>query len=152
MVDWLRRSITFLTLRSMESVCFFSSSTFLMCFSGACCSNTPTHGVWSQLLLSVWNICNPFCGSMMLLWNWKWESLSLSSLSNLVRLESLSYNSSILSLEVLKEFSVALLILFISGLLDFLDLMVIEFPSLWFLSGVFLDFFRKWDSGCPVLP
>ena len=95
MVDWLLSSITFLGLISMESAWLLSGSNLLMHFSGACFSTTPTPGVWYRLLISIWNICNPLCGSMNLLWNWKCESPPLSSMSEMVRSESLFYSSSI---------------------------------------------------------
>ena len=104
MVDWLRRSITFLSLISMESVCFFSSSTFLMRFSGGCCSTTPNPGVWPRLFFPFLNIWNPFFGPMTLFWNWKFESTLLSSLSDLVRSESLFSSSYISSSEFGKDF------------------------------------------------
>ena len=148
-------SIHFPRLRSMESALFFYNSTFLMCLSGACCSTTPTPGVYSRLLLSIWKLWNPLCGSMTLLCKLKLKYPSLSSLSDIVRYESSFSSSYVFYSKVVKEFSIAFLILFISDLfylLDLLDVLVIYFFSYWLLSGVSLELFRKWGAGCPVLP
>ena len=116
----------------------------MMVFPGACCSITPTPGVWFWLFFSVWNIWKPLYGSVTLLWNLKCESPLLSSLSEMVRSKYSFSSSTLFSSKVVQDFFIYFLRLFLSDLfdlLDFLDILVLDFSSSCFLAGVSLDFF-----------
>ena len=159
MVDCMHSRITFLMSSLLELVWLFLNSTFLFRPSNYFYSTTHvgvfTPGVLTESLWSLLNFLDPV-NDIGLLCNCKWLFTLLSSLSELMRLDSSSPNSPIFNSIVVKVFLICLFSLMMSDLLDFLDRLTLDLLSSLLLCYFFLPSFLlpygQWDSGRPSLP
>ena len=153
MVDWLSIRILFLRSSLMDLAWLFLNIKFLFRDSNASCGTTPvgafTPGALTESSGSVLDFLGPL-NDVRLLWNWKWLFPLLSSLSELVRMDYSSPNSSMLASNVVKVFFVFLFSLSISDLLDLLGWIAQGILSLilFFLSS-FLLRYGQLDAGWP---
>ena len=153
MVDLLSSIIMFLRPILVELAWIFLNSTFLLRSYNTCFSTTPIGVVTPKILKessgSILNFLGPV-NNIGLLWNWKWLFPLLYLLSELVRQDSSSPNSSIFASNVLKVFFTFLFSLLISDLLDLLDRLALELSSsiFCFLTSLLLPSVQ-WDAVWP---
>ena len=155
MLDWLPSRITFLRSILIDLEWLFLNSN-IMFYSSYAYSSTPpvrvfTPGIWTESSGSILNFLVPV-NDVGFLWNRKWLFPLLSSLLELLRLESSSPNLSIFASNAAKIILVFLFSLLIPDLLDFLDWLALELLSSFFsFLPSFLLTSVQWDVEWPSL-